>query len=183
MASAGGFIAHPGTVFIALLTTDGEVTGGSYVREPATFKYCADGVEIANLATIVWPRATADWGTITQVQIWDAASGGTLLCTAPLLNGPLAVPMYARARIPAAGCVVVRIPLARPYGTLTFGTYRWGTLDGLSTAGGAGFPYGVGPYGVGPYGGPPRGVLLELTFDTSEHVCGPGTWAVYQEAA
>jgi hypothetical protein len=38
----------------------------------------------ANTASLQFPAATADWGTVTHFGIWDAATGGNLLIYAPL---------------------------------------------------------------------------------------------------
>lgn len=62
-----------------------EVTGGSYARQnvsrstgawkdPST---ATQGLS-DNLADIVFPTATANWGTITGVALMDAASGGNM---------------------------------------------------------------------------------------------------------
>jgi hypothetical protein len=40
----------------------------------------------SNVASIQFPGATADWGTITYYGIWDAATGGNLLIYAPLTS-------------------------------------------------------------------------------------------------
>jgi len=179
-----GFVRTPFIAYVALVVAGNEVTGNGYVREPALFTYCADGETIANAATIVWPKATGNWGAIDEVEIWDDPTAGNLLGTFTVEGGSVVVAMYARARIPAAGIAGVRIPAPRPYGTLTYGIGRYATLGNVVGIGsGAGSPYGVGPYGVGPYAALTKGALLELTFDTSQHVCGAGTWAVYQEAA
>ena len=68
-----------------------EVTGGSYTRI-ARNPLDANWVDSANLndgttsnvATIQFPAATADWGTVTHFGIWDAATGGNLLIYASL---------------------------------------------------------------------------------------------------
>jgi len=85
-----------GTVFLALYTTSPtaadtgtEVSGGAYVRQPITFSVPA--VEagqqtIKNLAEILFPIATADWGTITHFGIRTAATAGTLITFGALQN-------------------------------------------------------------------------------------------------
>jgi len=157
-----GFVRTPFTAYVALVVAGNEVTGNGYVREPASFVYCADGTTIANAATIVWPKATGDWGAIDEVEVWDDPTAGNLLGTFTVEGGSVVVAMYARARIPAAGIAGVRAPAPRPYGTLTYGIGRYATFGTLT------------PSGSAP---------LELTFDTLQHVCGAGTWVVYQEAA
>lgn len=54
-----------------------EVSGGSYVREAVTFTVSGDTA--TNNAAIEWPTATADWGTITHIAVFDAATSGTML--------------------------------------------------------------------------------------------------------
>lgn len=75
----------PTTVYIALYTTAPvstgggvEVTGGSYARQPSTWTSPTVGV-VANVADIVFPIASADWGTVVAWAILDAASAGNML--------------------------------------------------------------------------------------------------------
>lgn len=79
----------PGTsIYVALHTaspTDAgggaEVSGGSYARQQVT-AWDAPGAtdgHTQNTNAIVFPTATASWGTVTHVGIWDAVSGGNLL--------------------------------------------------------------------------------------------------------
>lgn len=55
-----------------------EVSGGSYARQTASFA-AASGGSCSTDATITFPAATANWGTITHVSIHDASSAGNLL--------------------------------------------------------------------------------------------------------
>jgi len=75
---------RPTTWYVSLhttATTDAgggtEVTGGSYARQAATFTVTNDTA--ATSANILFPTATADWGTITHVAIWDSLSSGNML--------------------------------------------------------------------------------------------------------
>jgi hypothetical protein len=75
----------PSQVYIALFTSDPtdagtgtEVTGGGYARQPITFNAPSNG-QVTNAADILFPVATASWGTVTHIGIYDAASGGNLL--------------------------------------------------------------------------------------------------------
>jgi hypothetical protein len=75
----------PSTVYVALYTTaptdaggGTEVSGGSYARQPVTFS-AASGGSIINSADITFPQATADWGTIVAVGLFDASTAGNLL--------------------------------------------------------------------------------------------------------
>jgi len=81
--------APPATVYVALFTTPTdkngggtEVSGGGYARQAVTFGAPGPGVngrKVANSAEVTFPVATADWGTITHVAIFDAANGGNML--------------------------------------------------------------------------------------------------------
>jgi len=75
----------PATVYVALYTTaptdaggGTEVSGGSYARQAVTFSAASDG-SITNSADITFPQATADWGTIVAVGLFDASTAGNLL--------------------------------------------------------------------------------------------------------
>lgn len=59
-----------------------EVSGGSYAREAVTFSVSGDTA--TNTAAIEFPVATADWGTITHVAVFDASSGGDQIAYAAL---------------------------------------------------------------------------------------------------
>lgn len=80
----------PGTVYIGLFTSmptvlgnDGtEVSGGSYARVAVTnnatnFPNAAAGAK-SNGVAITFPQATAAWGAVVGVGIFDASSGGNL---------------------------------------------------------------------------------------------------------
>jgi len=75
----------PSTVYVGLYTSDPtdantgtEVTGGSYVRQSATFAAPSNGSSASN-ADITFPQATANWGTVGWIGILDASSSGNLL--------------------------------------------------------------------------------------------------------
>jgi hypothetical protein len=59
-----------------------EVSGGSYAREAITFS--VSGNLATNSAAIEFPVATANWGTVTHVAVFDAASGGSQIAYATL---------------------------------------------------------------------------------------------------
>ncbi len=79
----------PTTVYAALFTTPTdkngggtEVSGGGYARQAVTFGAPGAGVDgrkVANSAEVAFPVATAPWGTITHVAIFDAATAGNML--------------------------------------------------------------------------------------------------------
>lgn len=84
----------PAKVYLALYTNDPgdgntgtEVTGGSYARQEVTFGAPAvinNKSTIKNSADVVFPAATADWGTITHVGIMTAQTDGNLLYYGPV---------------------------------------------------------------------------------------------------
>jgi hypothetical protein len=60
--------------------TGTEVSGGSYARTAASFA-TASGTSglVATDADVTFPTATASWGTVGWIGLWDAASGGNML--------------------------------------------------------------------------------------------------------
>lgn len=75
----------PATVYVGLFTTDPtdagsgtEVSGGSYVRQSATFAAPSNGASSTS-ADVTFPQATANWGTVTHFGIYDASTAGNLL--------------------------------------------------------------------------------------------------------
>lgn len=77
--------AAPGAVYLAAYTvapTDAgggtEVTGGSYTRQTITFSGPSSNL-VSNSADILFPMATASWGTIVHFGIFDAPAAGNLL--------------------------------------------------------------------------------------------------------
>jgi hypothetical protein len=59
-----------------------EVSGGSYAREAATFT--VSGNLATNSGAIEFPTATASWGTITHVAVFDASTSGNMIAYASL---------------------------------------------------------------------------------------------------
>lgn len=75
----------PTTIYVSLHTADPtdagtgtEVSGGSYVRKAVTFAAPSNGVSASN-ADVTFDQATASWGTIGWIGIWDAVSTGNML--------------------------------------------------------------------------------------------------------
>src|ERR1043166_8364109 len=74
-------------VYIGLVTTTPsdsaagtEVTGGSYARVDSKGKWAAPSAgAVATNADVVFPTATADWGTVVGFNIYDALSAGNRL--------------------------------------------------------------------------------------------------------
>ena len=62
-----------------------EVSGGGYARQLVGLSAASGaGGLISNAADIVFPTATADWGTVTHAAIMDAATGGNMIMHSPL---------------------------------------------------------------------------------------------------
>ena len=82
------------TVWCALFTTDPtmpagtgavEVSGGSYARvQVSTHMTAASAGSTDNSAILTWPTATAAWGTILGLGLYDASTVGNLLAAGPL---------------------------------------------------------------------------------------------------
>lgn len=112
----------PATVYVALFTgapNDAgggtEVSGGSYARVAvasslanwagtqsagSTAASTGTGGQTSNNAKITFPAPTANWGTVTHMGIFDAASSGNLLFHGALdasktINNGDAAPEYA----------------------------------------------------------------------------------------
>lgn len=86
----------PTTIYLALFTTAPtdagggvEVSGGSYARQVVTF-VAPTGGTTSNSASVLFPTATANWGTVTSFALMDALVGGNMLYYANL-NAPRTV--------------------------------------------------------------------------------------------
>jgi len=87
---AGAAYTAPTTKYLALFTAlaDGEagsvteVTGGGYVRQSVAFT--TSGNTTSNNAAVEYPTATANYGTVTHVGVYDASSSGNLMAYAAL---------------------------------------------------------------------------------------------------
>ena len=66
-------------------TTGTEVSGGSYARTSVSFA-TASGTSgnVLNDADVTFPTATASWGTVGWIGIYDASTAGNLLYHTPL---------------------------------------------------------------------------------------------------
>lgn len=60
-----------------------EVSGGSYARELAGLSAASSGLS-ANASAITFTTATASWGTITHLGLFDASTAGNLMMWSPL---------------------------------------------------------------------------------------------------
>lgn len=82
-------VAQPGTLYLALYTTDptdadtgAEVTGGAYKRQPITFTAPSqqnDKATVSNAETITFDEATSNWGEVAYFGVRTALTGGNLL--------------------------------------------------------------------------------------------------------
>jgi len=75
----------PAAVYVSLHTADPtdagtgtEVSGGSYIRQAATFAAPSNGSSATD-ADVTFPQATGNWGTIGWIGIWDADTSGNML--------------------------------------------------------------------------------------------------------
>jgi hypothetical protein len=75
----------PTNVYVGLFTSDPtdagsgtEVSGGSYARKEVTFGAPSNGVTTSS-ADVTFDQATADWGIVGWIGIFDALTTGNLL--------------------------------------------------------------------------------------------------------
>lgn len=89
--------ATPGTsIYVALFTSDPtdadigtEVTGGGYAREQCSgWDAPVNGVT-SNTADVIFTQATANWGLVAYIGIYDDPSSGNLLFHAALAESKL----------------------------------------------------------------------------------------------
>jgi hypothetical protein len=80
----GNAYTAPGTLYTGLYTaapsdTGGgtELSGSGYARQATAFTVSGDTA--SNTSAEEWATATGDWGTITHVGVFDAATSGNLL--------------------------------------------------------------------------------------------------------
>jgi len=86
---ANNAYTSPTNVYVGLFTSnpdeDGsgtEVSGGSYARQTASFT--VSGNTATTDAVIEFPTATANWGTVSHIGVYDALTSGNLLAYAAL---------------------------------------------------------------------------------------------------
>ena len=96
---------RPASWHVALFTSnpdeDGsgtEVSGGDYARQSATFT--VTGNAATNAAALEYPVATAAYGTVTHVGVYDASTSGNLIAYAALATSK-AIDTGDVLRIPA----------------------------------------------------------------------------------
>ena len=88
---AGTAYTAPSTLYVALFTAapsdsggGTEVSGGAYARQ--TIAFTTSGETTSNNAAIEFPTATANYGTVTHVGVYDASSAGNLMAWAALTS-------------------------------------------------------------------------------------------------
>jgi hypothetical protein len=82
-------VTRPTAWYVALFTSNPdedasgtEVSGGAYARQSVAFT--VSGNTASNSAAIEFPTATAPYGTVTHIGVFDASSGGNLIAYAAL---------------------------------------------------------------------------------------------------
>ena len=84
-------VTRPTAWYLALFTsnpaedasgTEVSTSGTAYARQSATFT--VSGSTASNSAAIEFPTATANYGTVSHVGVYDASSGGNLIAYAAL---------------------------------------------------------------------------------------------------
>lgn len=102
----------PATWYVALTTTTPtdsaagtEVTGGAYARAAVTnnttnFPAPTSGNPVTNATAITFAAPTANWGTVTAFELWDALTAGTrrywgTLTTSRVINNGDGAPSFA----------------------------------------------------------------------------------------
>jgi len=104
----GDAVTRPSSFYVALFTsnpaedasgTEVSTTGTAYARQSVTFS--VSGNTASNTAAIEFPTATASYGTVTHVGVFDASSGGNLIAYAALTTSK-AIDTGDVMRIPAS---------------------------------------------------------------------------------
>ena len=87
----GDAVTRPSSLYVALFTsnpaedasgTEVSTTGTAYARQSVTFS--VSGNAASNTAAIEFPTATASYGTVTHVGVFDASTAGNLIAYAAL---------------------------------------------------------------------------------------------------
>lgn len=65
-----------------------EVTGGSYSRTNVVFSAASNGT-ISNSNDVVFPVATASWGSVVAAAIYDSASSPVMIWYGPTSSGKI----------------------------------------------------------------------------------------------
>jgi len=90
---AGNAYTAPSTLYLSLHTANPDedasgaevsTSGTAYARQTATFS--VSGNTATTTAAIEFATATANFGTVTHVAVWDAATSGNMLIYAALAS-------------------------------------------------------------------------------------------------
>ena len=87
---------------MGLRAAGAEVSGAGYVRRPATFEETSEANIGANVASVQWPACGSDWGLIDTVNLCDALTGESLLCTGAATS-PVRSNLCDELRVSAGG--------------------------------------------------------------------------------
>ena len=108
----------PTTLYVGLFTAAPSDTGGGteistsstgYARQTATFSVSGTSPTEANISSAIdFPTATADWGTITHLAVFDASTGGNMLAFTARPTTSKTVANGDILRIPA-GSLAIRL--------------------------------------------------------------------------
>jgi hypothetical protein len=98
-------VTRPTTWYLGLFTSDPtdagtgtEVSGNGYTRKAVTFSVTGDTA--TNTAAIEFDAATASWGTVTHVAVFDASTSGNMIVHSALTTSK-AVSSGDILRVPA----------------------------------------------------------------------------------
>ena len=87
----GASVTRPTAWYLGLFTSNPdddnsgtEVSGNGYARKSASFSVSGDTA--TNIAAVEFDVATANWGTITHVAVFDASTGGNQIAYAALTS-------------------------------------------------------------------------------------------------
>lgn len=89
----GNAYTAPATLYLALHTANPDedasgaevsTSGTAYARQTVTFT--VSGNEATTSAAVEYSTATASFGTVTHVAVWDASTGGNMLAYAALTS-------------------------------------------------------------------------------------------------
>jgi hypothetical protein len=101
----GNAYTAPSTLYVALYTATPndagggtELSGSGYTRKSAAFT--TSGATTSNTGAVEYDTATGNWGTITHIGVFDAATSGNLLAYGALSSSK-AVDTGDVFRIPA----------------------------------------------------------------------------------
>lgn len=85
----GSAYTAPATLYLALYTVapgeaggGTEVSGGAYARQ--TVAFTTSGNTTSNTGAVEYPTATANYGTVVAVGVFDASTAGNLMAYASL---------------------------------------------------------------------------------------------------